>query len=576
MKEKRWEVLNNRKIEGKKLKIEDILKILFKNRGLKTKKEINEFLYPDLNTVTSVSVEIKTGELKKAIKRIKKAIELKEQIVVFGDYDVDGITGTAILWETLNSLGANVLPYIPHRVEEGYGLSTKGIENVKIQMSNVKLIVTVDNGIVANEAVDFANQQGIDVVITDHHTLGKKLPKAHAIIHTTQVCGAGVAWLLSQAVVSRKSQVASPKPTTNNQQPTTNGDHLSLVALATVADLVPLTGANRTLLKFGLAQLRNTKRLGLVALFKEAQIDPQNIGVYEIGHIIAPRLNAMGRLQSAMDSLRLLCTKDKARALSLADKLSRTNKERQLKTLAAVEHAKSSIVNNKWSIKKLLFIAHEDYDEGIIGLVAGKLVEEFYLPAIVISKGEKVSKASARSISGLNIITFIRTHSHLLINAGGHPMAAGFTVETQNIVALQKALEKLSKELINEEILQRVLKIDCELPLEMVSQELYIKLQELAPFGIGNPEPTFVGSVVIDDIRAIGIEKKHLKLRLSNLHATNDQRPTTILDAIAFGFGEKAEEFKIGDKVDIVYVINENIWNGKAKLELKVKDIKIK
>ena len=579
---KKWKVLNELRIKdphsaiplrksfegqeaprGKKgLMIKDLIKILLENRGIKTKKEIEEFLNPNLNNITINNLTIDSKQLRKAALRIKDAIKKKEKIVVFGDYDVDGICGTAIIWETLRlaSLAQgkpyeNVFPYIPHRIDEGYGLSIKGIQNVIDKYDNVKLIITVDNGIVANKAVDFANEQGIDVIITDHHVPSKKLPKAFAIVHTTKLCGTGVAWLLSQEIRNPKSEIRN--------------DHLELVALATVADLVPLKGANRTLLKYGLEVLNKTRRPGLLELLKEAVLEKNSIGVYEIGHMIAPRLNAMGRLEYAMDSLRLICTTNPKRAEELARLLGSTNKERQELTLQSVLHAKAYVNSRKSKLKNLLFIAHESYEQGVIGLVAGKLVEEFYRPAIVVSIGEKFSKASARSISGFNIIEFIREHSSFLVDAGGHPMAAGFTVETTKLLQLQKILEDRAELVLNKDLLIPRLKIDCEIPLSFVSIKLYESLQNLAPFGMGNPEPTFMSKgVIVEEIRAIGAEGKHLKLVVSS------QKSDVKFSAIAFGMGEMFSKIKIGDKIDVVYIIDENEWNGEKRLQLKIKDIK--
>jgi single-stranded-DNA-specific exonuclease len=570
--DKKWNVLN-------KTKSREITEILLENRGIKTKKEAEEFLNPKLETVTADSVGIDKKQLKKATERIKSAIKNKEQIVVFGDYDVDGITGTAILWETLHSIGAKVMPYIPHRIDEGYGLSVKGIENVKNLHKDLKLIITVDNGIVANKAVDFANEQEIDVIITDHHVLSKKSPNALAIVHTTKLCGAGVAYLLAKELARGPAASLPPAsaPSTSSVRavgspssgvtPLTY-DHLALVALATVADLVPLKGANRTLLKFGLEVLRKTKRFGLLELFKEAGLEKENIGTYEIGHIIAPRLNAMGRLEYAMDSLRLICTTSPKRARELAQLLGNTNKERQEITLQTVLHAMTIINNQKSKIKRLLFISDESYEQGVIGLVAGKLVEEFYRPAIIVSIGKKFSKASARSVKGFDMIEFIRTASELLIDAGGHPMAAGFTVETAKLSLLQKTLEDKAELLLNKDLLTRNLKIDCELPLFLIDIKLYESLQQLAPFGMGNPEPTFVSkNVTVEDVRLVGMEGKHLRLVVS------DPKLGVRLESIAFGMGETAK-IHIGDKIDIVYTIDENEWNGEKRLQLKIKDIR--
>jgi single-stranded-DNA-specific exonuclease len=547
---------------NEKLKIQEIIAIVLKNRDIKTKKEVEEFLHPQLRSVTVTNVEIDTKQLAKTLKRIHKAIEKKEQIIVFGDYDVDGITGTAVLWETLHGIGANVMPYIPHRVDEGYGLSIKGIENVLIQFPDTKLIITVDNGIVANEAVTFANSKGVDVIITDHHTVGKKLPDAFAIVHTIKLCGAAVAWMLSRELKNQSMQQAQDKKSKAKNDET---EHLDLVALATVADLVPLTGANRAMLIAGLPVLRNTKRVGLLELFLEAGIKSESVGVYEIGHIIGPRLNAMGRMESAMDSLRLLCTKDRNKAHVFAAKLGITNRERQLVTQAAALHAIEH-VRSLGTTKNLLFVAHDSYEEGVIGLVAGKLVEEYYRPSIVVSIGEKISKASARSVAGFNIIEFIRMASEHLVNAGGHPMAAGFTVETEKIILLQEALEKIAEDSLTEQSLTPVLKIDAELPISAVSINLYDELQQLGPFGMANPEPVFASrGVEVVDVRVIGRDKNHLKLVLSGEKGN--------IEAIAFGMGELGSQLKPGQKIDIAYIVDENEWNGRKNLQIKVRDM---
>ncbi|MFH1832555.1 MAG: DHH family phosphoesterase [Candidatus Levyibacteriota bacterium] len=602
---KKWETLNKLHIANNKWQINKLIRILLENRGIKTKKEIEEFLNPKLENVTPQNVGIDKKELQKTVERIKKAIKQKEKIVVFGDYDVDGICGTAILWETLHNLGADVMPYIPHRIDQGYGLSEKGIEYVILNLfqdpgsleipkqvedtpkgirnNKIKLIITTDNGIVANTAVDFAREQGIDVIITDHHippTGGaKKLPKALAIVHTTSLCGAGVTWVLTQEIRNSKFEIRNKSKIKNSEI----NNHLELVTLGTVADLVPLLGFNRTLVKFGLEELKKTKRVGLLELFKEARLNTQDINVYEIGHIIAPRLNAMGRLEYAMDSLRLLCTNDKQRAKLLAEKLGATNRQRQELTEATKAHASARIRNSKLEIRNLLFLSHETYQQGVIGLVAGKLVEEFYRPAIVVSVGDIYSKASARSIRGFNIIEFIRSASEFLIDSGGHPMAAGFTVETKRLSELEKTFEKLAEKLINKELLTRSLKIDCQLPLSRIDLSLYNELQKLAPFGMGNPEPTFMTeNAVVKDVRIVGRDGKHLKLRLQQ--STNNNQQTTSLEAIAFGMGET--KLKAGDSISIAYTIDENEWparnasssvaggNGSKSLQLKIKDIK--
>ena len=572
---KKWETLNRLKIEDVRFKIDDLIKILLENRGLKNKKEIDAFLHPDLSEVTPKNVGIDIAQLKKTLARIEKAIKDQEQIIVFGDYDVDGITGSAILWETLHELGANCLPFIPSRKDEGYGLSVKALQNETLRAKNPSLIITVDNGIVANEAVGFAKDQGIDVIITDHHTVSQTLPEAFAIVHTTKLCGAGVAYLLSKEIKyvtanevkqSHSKKIAASSATPRNDE-NDEDTHLELAALGTVADLVPLTGANRAIVTAGLKKLQTTRRPGLLALFQQARVAQETIGVYEIGYIIGPRLNASGRIDSAMDSLRLLCTTNMTRAMELAAKLELVNRERQQLLKEATEHAVTGIQDEGLGTRKILIVGHKSYEEGVIGLVAGRLVEAFYRPAIVLSLGETISKASVRSISGFNIIEFLRLHIEHFVNVGGHPMAAGFTVETTRIALLQKILEEKAGELLTDELLTRTLKIDCELPFEFINKGLYEGIQQLAPFGMGNPEPVFATrNVTVENLRVIGKEGNHLKLVL----AQDSER----FDAIAFGMGDLGTRLKPGDKIDVSYALDENTWNGETKLQLKVKDIK--
>lgn len=554
--------------------IEEIITILLTNRKLTETKEIDAFLHPDLSSITPETVGIDKKHLAKTLKRLRKAIDEKEQVIVYGDYDVDGITGTAILWETLHDLKGNVMPYIPHRIDEGYGLSVKGIENVLEKYPDTKIIVTVDNGIVASDAVNFANEKGLEVIITDHHVPEsglENLPKAFAIVHTTKLCGAGVGYVLSKELrkhlgKSRHSRESENQILDRVEDDTREDTHLELVALATVADLVPLTGANRTLITFGLKKLCNTKREGLLALFQEAACDNKNLGVYEIGHIIAPRLNASGRLTSAMDSLRLLCTRDAKRAYELASKLGMTNKERQTVMFEAAEHAKVSVKARK-ELKKLLVVAHESYPQGVIGLVAGRLVEEYYRPSIVIARGEKYSKGSVRSVNGFNIIEFLRSLSDYFVNVGGHPMAAGFTIETDKIELLQEKIEELTESLIDDATLTRTLRVDMQIPLQMVTESFYNAIQKLSPFGMGNPEPLFVSNnVTVQDKRIMGKMGNHVKFVFSD--------DGVVHDGIAFGMAEQTTTLEIGSKVNIAYSVDENNWNGRKKLQLKIKDIK--
>lgn len=534
---------------------EDLVKIILENRGFKSLKERREFLSPDLNTITASSVGIDAVELNRATKRVNAAIEKQEQIVIFGDYDVDGVTGSAILWETLHGINAKVMPYIPDRMTEGYGLSIKALDNLLKNLPDTKLIITVDNGIVAEEAVTYASSKGIDVIVTDHHLPEKKIKtvkNAYATIHTTSLCGAGVAYVFSQEFKGTKMGDK-------------NDNHLELAALGTFADMMPLVDANRVVAFYGIEKIKTSKRPGLLALFEEAGIDKENISEYTVGHIIVPRLNSTGRLNSAMDSLRLLCTRNNSRAKELAVDIGKTNKQRQEILLSSSIKA----VGNVRSIedeKRIIVVSDEEYQEGVIGLIAGRLVEEFYRPAIVISKKEGQSKASVRSVSGFNIIEFLRIHKEYFLNVGGHPMAAGFTVKTESIEDLTVLLEESARDYVKEEMLLRKLKIDLEIDFDLVTVELYEAMSGLEPFGMGNPRPVFLSrGVEVKSVRFMGKESNHLKFTLGGMS----------IDAVGFGMSEKGKHIKEGNYLDVVYSVDENLWNGRRKLQLKLKDFKI-
>ncbi|MBI5620509.1 single-stranded-DNA-specific exonuclease RecJ [Candidatus Gottesmanbacteria bacterium] len=580
---KKWEIIGKSKVKSQKFNVEDIVKILLENRGLTTKKDIERFLHPpDPSDLTAQDVGVDSAVLAKAVKRIGKAIQDKESIVVYADYDADGITAGAILWEALYALGARVMPYIPHRIEEGYGLSLKGIDAVREQFDPT-LIITVDHGITAWEKVRYASGKGIEVIVTDHHVKPDKLPDC-TIIHTTKLSGAGVSWFVAKELLAVQKKL---NPESN--QGLTFADFISgllaLAALGTIADLVPLVGPNRSIAKYGLAAINETARVGLLALLVDAGLTKGTLDVYAVSHLLAPRLNAMGRLEHAMDALRLLCTKQKDKAALLAEKLGMTNRDRQKITEETVLHARDVVKGQALvleglalsKVRKLLFVAHESYNPGVIGLVAGKLMEEYYLPAIVVSKGESISKASARSISGFNIVEAIRACSDILIDVGGHPMAAGFTVENKHLEALRIRLEQVAKKELTEDTLTRTLKIDAEIPLEFVTDELYRSLQQLQPFGFGNPEPVFATrGVIVKEARLVGATGKHLKLKVSpSIHPTHDAHATHPLDAIAFNQGNLYGQLQSDKPVDLAYTIDMNTWNGSSSLQLKVKDIRV-
>ncbi|MBI4991048.1 hypothetical protein HZB96_03045, partial [Candidatus Gottesmanbacteria bacterium] len=474
-----------------------------------------------------------------------------------------------------------IMPYVPHRVDEGYGLSKKGIDFIK-GVYNAKLIITVDHGISAVEKVKYADSLGIDTIILDHHLKPAKLPKAKAIIHTTELAAGGIAWFFCNYLISKlKGKSYSVSFTSGESFGHPRGGfkallqkteyllstNLDLAALATIADLVPLTFANRAIVKFGLEQLNKTERVGFTALIKEAGLKKGDLGVYEVGHILAPRINSMGRLMHAIDALRLLCTRDKERASALAKQLSSTNRERQVLTETATIQAIEMVRHEQ--LTKLLFISRKEFKEGIIGLVAGKLVEEFYRPAIVVSQGEIFSKASARSVNGFNIVETLHKASELLEDVGGHPMAAGFTVATKNLTLLKSKLQKIATRELDKEKLTRSIKVDMILNLKNVTTDFYNKLQQFAPFGVGNPEPTFASyNAEVIGASLVGRDRQHLKMKVQCRDSSY------IFEAIGFSMGDVFRKIVPHQLIDIAYSIDENRWNGNLCLQLKLKDVK--
>lgn len=547
----KWRIINQKNNQ----KTEEIIKVLLANRGLKKKKEIEEFLNPKKpEELIAKDVGLDSIQIKKAVQRIKKAIKVKEKIIVYGDYDADGVCGTAILWEALHHLGAKVLPFIPKR-EEGYGLRIDRLE--QMAKDGVKLIVTVDQGIIAHLESEKAQKLGLDLIITDHHVLGPKKPKAWAIIHTTQLAGCGVAWFLVQNLYRAFGLLEKAAG-------------LDLAALGTITDLMPLLGANRCLVKYGLKVLSKSQRPGLRALFDFAGLSQEKIGVFEVGFIIGPRLNAAGRMDDPMESLRLICTTDEKRGISLAQKIDQKNQERKDLTKQTALHARESWLSQK-SQSLLIFVAHESYQEGVIGLVAGKLVDEFYRPAVVVSQGKEFSKASARSIDELNIIEVIRSCAGILGPHGGHPKAAGFTIQTAKINLLKEKLSRLVQQKLKGQDLSLTLKIDLELDWEFLNLSFYKELMKLEPFGEGNPPPVFLTrNFKVLEIKNVGSEKQHLKLRLGSVI-----KPSFIIEAIGFGLGDLAKQLKFEQKIEVVYQLLANEWNGQQKLQLKLKDFKI-
>lgn len=563
---KKW-FIQNQSVMGKNgLSDEAILGILLKNRGISSDSDIEKFLHPQIENITLENVGVAAKSFLKAVGRIEKSIKYKESVVVYTDYDVDGICSGAIVWETMHNLGAKIMPYVPHRMKEGYGLSKYGIDQVK-QQFNPQLIITVDHGVSSYEEVAYAKRLGIDIIILDHHTLPEKIPPAYALIHTTELVATGIAWLFCYSMTVHLG---------SNKKIQQQAFHtIDLAAFATIADLAPLVDSNRAIVKIGLETLRKTNRIGLVALISESQINQKTIGVYEIGHILGPRINAVGRMDHALDALRLLCTQSQEKAASLARSLSSVNKTRQLLTESsynfALQMVRDDLSYSQISTQaknKIIVISHQSFHEGIIGLIAGKLVEEFYLPAIVIAEDKTYAKASARSITGFDIVKALRSVSDVLIQVGGHPMAAGFSIEKRNIQFLKQKITQTANEMVSDELLHKIFKIDLVLDLELITYHLYRQICKLEPFGMGNPEPTFVSyRIELIGIKLIGRQQNHIKMKL--------KKGNVVFEAVAFNLGHMFHQLTIGSYVDIAYTIKENNWNNNRNLQLNIRDVKI-
>lgn len=520
-----------------KRKFKELKRQLLFNRGIQTKEETKKFFNPK---ISDYQVLLDIPGIQEAKKRIEKAIKANETIFVYGDYDVDGVSASAIVYHGLKSLGAKILPHIPHREKEGYGMSKFGLDEIKRQGGS--LVITVDHGIGAVEKCEYAKEIGLDVIITDHHTKGSSIPKCVSLIHSTKMCGAAVAWCLMRKLISKEL----------------SQELLQFVCLGTVADLIPLTGLGRAFVAEGLEEINRTKNTGLKALILETGLIKGQIGSFEIGFILAPRLNAIGRLEHAIDALRLLCTKDILKATQLARLLCDTNVRRQKLTEVAYEQARISIGRLD---KKIHVVDSSEWVPGIIGLIAARIVEQFSRPAIAISKGQDLSKGSARSVTGLNITEVIRTCSDILVDVGGHAGAAGFTIQTEKISIFKQRLDDYfqNSDFIFEE---SFLNIEVQVEKQELTFALARELEKFEPFGMGNSRPLFCAkNLKISDIKTVGVGK-HLKFKAEEI------------DCIGFGMGELEQSLKSGQLIDLAFYLEINKFNGRELLQLKVKDLK--
>jgi single-stranded-DNA-specific exonuclease len=447
--------------------------------------------------LTPKDTGISPAQLKKAVTFIHKAIEEKQMVVIYGDYDCDGVTATAVLWEALHELGLAAQPFIPQREKHGYGLSLAALKEI-VSTQKPDLLITVDNGIVAHEQVEWLKKQDIAVIITDHHEPLNTLPPANAIVHTTQLAGAGVSWILARELLGDKAQ-----------------DLLDYVVLGTIADQVPLLGANRSIAWYGIHALKNSSRPSLKTLAELSGITLSSATVQTINYTFAPRINAMGRLFNAMDALRALVTRNPEKTRQLMQKLGSANEHRQDMTQDAWKQAKllAATLNDD-----SVLIIQGNFHEGIIGLIASRLVDEFHKPAIVLTNSNPGTlKASCRSIIGVHITDFLRSLPQpSFLSLGGHALAAGFSLATSEYESLITNVRQLSQT-ITADVLEPRLDIIGPLSWQLFNQDTLNTLQKFEPFGAGNSEPLFLLSEIkVVDSKPVGKEQQHLRLNLQN------------------------------------------------------------
>lgn len=540
-----------------------IVQILF-NRGITAPDEIDSFLnhhWPHDDPFTLKGIP-------QAVDRLTRALLNGERIAVYGDYDADGVTATALMMQLLSALGGQVEPYIPNRFDEGYGLNNEAL--AELAERGVAVVLTVDCGIRSVAEVEYGNSLGLDIIITDHHHVGKEVPPALAVINPKQndcpypfkeLAGVGLAFKLAQALVRTKALY--PRMRQANFQA---DEYLDLVALGTVADLAPLYGENRKLVRQGLEALNRSLRPGLTALMAQNSINSsRTITAGTIGFTIGPRLNAAGRLDSALAAYRLLMEREAGPAAPLARELDQQNRERQLLTEQTVAMARDVILKDN-NQSPLYLIYHPDFNPGVVGLAASRLCDEFYRPILVAEHGPEFTKGSARSIAEFHITEALDQCADLLERYGGHAAAAGFTVKNENLAAFEQRLLAFARQKLNIDELRPTILIDAEVNLRGVRPALVESINELQPFGYGNPTPRFMSkNLHIRHLRFVGRDNKHLRLTL------HDGRQEW--SAIAFRQGHWAEKLRPAQAIDIVYNLEFNEWNGTRSMQLNIVDL---
>ncbi len=550
----------NRVVEiSKKFHISPLTSIILYNRGITEDNEISEFLSCDLKNLHDPYL---LKDMDKAVERIMSAKENGEKLTIYGDYDVDGITSIAILYKHLTEMGFEVDYYVPDRIQEGYGVNREALD--KIANNGTKVVITVDTGITAVEETEYAKTIGMDIIITDHHECKETIPAAFAAIDPKRkdcqypfknLAGVGVAFKLIQAIDPQSSleQLMSK--------------YADLICLGTVADISPLVDENRILVTEGLKRFKSTDNIGLKALLDVSITNNKAITTSTIGYIIAPRINASGRLGCAARSVEMFLTNDREKAYDLAQGLCEENTIRQQTEQKMFAEALEYIENNP-EIKndQILIIPHKDWHHGIVGIVSSKITEKFYKPSILFAIDDNEAKGSGRSISGYNLFEALENCSDLLEKFGGHELAAGLSIKTENIEKLREAINKNAAVKIDENALIPTVSVDAVIKPTYITLETVDEINRLQPFGVENPSPVFaVKNIKIHKISTMS-DKKHLRMTLL--------KEGKFLDAVGFGMGEYYNYLKEGDFINVAFGLDINDYKGYKNVQLILKDIK--
>ncbi len=552
---------------SKELSISRILAEILVNRGIDTFENARRFFRPtveDLNDPSSLD------GIGPGTERIAHALVHNEQIVIYGDYDVDGTDGTAMLWKFLKDAGAHVGYFIPDRVKDGYGISTAGIDRVRAM--GAKLLIAVDCGITAVQQVDYARSHGVDVVICDHHEPGNEIPKAAAVLDALKpsctypfkhLCGCGVAFKLIQALTSVEPFRSGLKDGGRSYLL----DLIQYVTLATTADIVPLIGENRTMAKLGLELINTSPLPGIRALIETAGLTPGKISSGQIVFVLAPRINAVGRLGDANRAVELLTSDSYDRALQLARVMEEENYQRRKIDEETFLQAQEIVEQYLNADNDSAIILHQEtWHPGVIGIVASRLVERYYRPTIMMTTVDGVAKGSARSISGFNIHEALKRCEDKLIQFGGHKYAAGLTVELDKLDEFREAFKQAARELLKGDLLKPEIHIEAEVQLSELTPKFIRVLSQFAPFGPENMRPVFAvrGVEVLGQPRIVG--KNHLRFKVrSNTH---------VVDAIGFNLGNLLNRVQPGSKADLAFSLDESEYIGESVPQLKIRDIK--